>query len=261
MCAQTLHLREEGDNTSDEGNQSVRFLAPPRALLLDLDGTILDHDGASRAAVLASMEASGLDPGSDPDVPVRMWRSLEAEHFQRYLDGELAFEEQRIVRTRAFLESYGRLESDPVSLLSWFDGYRESYERSWRAFDDVRPFLDGLTSLDDPPSLAVVTNGDHDQQSSKLAMLGLGGLDLHSSSRIGARKPDRAIFIRVCTVLGVRPCDAWFVGDGLETDAVGAEDAGLHGVWLDRTRAADRQSRPVRASSLLDVLAWVEAAR
>jgi putative hydrolase of the HAD superfamily len=233
----------------------------PRAVLLDLDGTILDHDGASSAAILTAMEASGISHNGDAEAPVSRWRELEAEHFQRYLDGELDFEEQRIVRARDFLQSFGRTESDPLELLRWFDGYREAYERSWRAFDDVQPFLDGIAALDDALTLAVVTNGDHDQQASKLAVLGLERLPLYASSTIGVRKPDPAIFIRVCATLEVDPADAWFVGDNREVDAVSADRAGLHGIWLDRGGAVDRQARPARAAAMLDVLAWIEAAR
>ncbi len=236
-------------------------LTRPRALLLDLDGTVLDHDGASRAAILATMEASGIAYEGEPDVPLSRWRALEAEHFQRYLDGELGFEEQRIVRTRAFLQSYDRSETDPATLLRWFDGYRERYERSWRAFDDVQPFLAAVAALEDPPTLAVVTNGDHDQQAAKLEALGLRSLPLHASSTIGATKPDRAIFLRVCDELGVDPAAAWFVGDDLEVDAIGAERAGLHGIWLDRRGEADPVTRPARVATLLDVVAWITAPR
>jgi putative hydrolase of the HAD superfamily len=235
-------------------------LTRPRAVLLDLDGTILDHDAASRAGIMAAMESSGIVYDGDSATPVARWRELEAEHFQRYLIGELDFEEQRIIRSREFLATFGRVETDRAALLRWFDGYRESYERSWRAFGDVQPFLAGVAALEDAPAIAVVTNGDHEQQASKLVTLGLERLPLFASSTIGARKPDRAIFLRVCELVDVDPADAWFVGDNRAVDAVGAEDAGLHGIWLDRGGEADRRLQPVRAASLLDVLAWVEAA-
>lgn len=229
----------------------------PRAILLDLDGTILDHEGASRAALFHAMNASGIEHNESLEVALSRWRDLEAQHFQRYLDGEIDFQEQRVVRTRAFLEPYGQGESDRWTLLSWFNGYREAYERAWRTFDDVKPFLEGVVALENAPKLAVVTNGDHEQQASKLKALGLDCLELHTSSVIGARKPDRAIFVRVCEILDVDPCDAWFIGDDLEVDAVGAEDAGLHGIWLARSGDTDRTTNLVRARTLLDVLEWM----
>lgn len=231
----------------------------PRAVLLDLDGTILDHERASRSAIVSVMAASGIADGADPDESISLWRNLEAEHFQRYLDGELDFEQQRIVRVRAFLESYGRVvDHDRPALLHWFEGYRTAYERAWRAFDDVQPFVEGLTALDAAPALAVVTNGDHGQQAAKLRALGLDGVPLYASSEIGISKPDRAIFLHACESLDVDPGDAWFVGDNREADALGAKRAGLHGVWLDRGGDPDARSRPARAATLLDVLEWIK---
>ncbi|MFC5997143.1 HAD family hydrolase [Quadrisphaera sp. GCM10027208] len=229
----------------------------PRAVLLDLDGTLLDHDGASRSALLAALEGSDLPHETDVDVPLARWRDLETQHFQRYLEGELTFQEQRVERTREFLASYGVRDRDQRALLEWFDRYRRLYEDAWRVFDDVHPFLQAAAALDNPPTLAVVTNGDLDQQASKLARVGLDGIALHTSSELGARKPDAAVFHRVCDVVRVQPADAWFVGDNREVDAEGSERAGLHGIWLDRGGGTTQRGHPSRADSLTDVIDWM----
>lgn len=41
-------------------------VTPPQVLLLDLDGTLLDHDTASRAALLAAHPRSGRSSTADP---------------------------------------------------------------------------------------------------------------------------------------------------------------------------------------------------
>lgn len=51
----------------------------PRALLMDLDGTLLDHAGASARAILAVLADCDLSPTDDS---VALWHALEAEHFQ-----------------------------------------------------------------------------------------------------------------------------------------------------------------------------------
>jgi len=51
-------------------------------------------------------------------------------------------------------------------------------------------------------------------------------------------KPDPVMFHKVCCALGCEPANAVHVGDKLTTDAVGARDAGLGGVWLDRRGSA-----------------------
>lgn len=232
-------------------------MTPPRALLLDLDGTLLDHDAASQVALLAALEGSSLPHEADASVPLARWRDLEVRHFQRYLDGELTFQEQRVVRTREFLAFHGVNDLDDAALLRWFDRYLSRYEGAWCAFDDVHPFLRAVDELDVVPTLAVVTNGDHDQQSAKLVSSGLDRIALFTSSTLGARKPDRAAFHRVCDALGVEPAEAWFCGDNREVDAVGAQEAGLHGIWLDRGGEVVRRGRPSRAATLMDMLDWM----
>jgi putative hydrolase of the HAD superfamily len=59
-----------------------------------------------------------------------------------------------------------------------------------------------------------------------------------ASGALGITKPDRRIFEFACEKFGVPVSDALYVGDRLATDAVGARDAGLRGVWLVRDGAA-----------------------
>jgi len=234
-------------------------LATARALLLDLDGTILDHEAARRTALLEALENSSLAHEVDASIAVSRWCDFEAQHFQRYLDGELTFEEQRVVRTRAFLASYGVHGLDRSALLRWFDRYRGFYENAWRAFDDVQPFLQAVASLESVPLLAVVTNGDQEQQARKLHSLGLGRISLYTSSTLGFRKPDRSAFLRVCAELEIEPAQAWFIGDNREVDALGAEAAGLHGIWLHRESGPAPFDRPRRVSTLTEVIEWIGA--
>ena len=48
----------------------------------------------------------------------------------------------------------------------------------------------------------------------------------------------------------VAPRDAMYVGDLYEIDAVGAREAGLHGVWLNRGALHDREYAPPIISGL-----------
>lgn len=228
----------------------------PRALLLDLDDTLLDHASAGRQALLRTMDTTGRAAHEDPGAALTLWRELEKQYFQQYLDGKISFEEQRVRRVREFLQAHGETGLDRSRLLDWFEGYRLAYEQSWRPFDDVKPFMDGVAGLVEAPTLGVVTNGDHTQQAAKMAALALTGLRLFTSSDIGARKPDPAIFLHACTELGVAPGEAWFIGDNLEADAFGAAATGLRGVWLNRDGESDENATPPRAASLLDVLGW-----
>jgi putative hydrolase of the HAD superfamily len=79
---------------------------------------------------------------------------------------------------------------------------------------------------------------------------------VHISSRVGAAKPDAAIFHAALAAHGIHPHEAVYVGDSLRDDARGAAAAGLRAVWLDRTdRAADFPLRIVRLTELLNLVA------
>lgn len=56
-----------------------------------------------------------------------------------------------------------------------------------------------------------------------------------TQARLGLAKPDPHIFLRACSQLGVPPEESVHVGDRLEVDALAAREAGLRGVWLNRT--------------------------
>lgn len=233
-------------------------MTPPAALLLDLDGTLLDHEQAAHAALYTALSTAGLTD-TDRSSAMLLWRELENLHFQEYLDGQTTFEEQRVRRVRVFQAHYGRTRLDRTSALAWFDTYRTAYEHAWHPYDDVMPFLQGLADVHPRPSVAVVTNGDEEQQHAKLTAIGLSELPLFASSSMGARKPDPRVFHHVCAALEVSPDAAWFIGDNLEVDARGASAAGLCGIWLNRDGSTDQQAEPPRASSLIEVLEWARA--
>ena len=81
--------------------------------------------------------------------------------------------------------------------------------------------------------LGVVTNGGQDRQRKKLDAMGLSDtMDvILISGAEGIRKPDRRIFHRALSRLGVEPREALFVGDHPEADIEGALGAGLDAVW------------------------------
>ena len=54
------------------------------------------------------------------------------------------------------------------------------------------------------------------------------------SEDVGMKKPDKNIFIRTCNELKIMPSEAIYVGDNYEIDIVGAINAGLKAIWLNK---------------------------
>jgi putative hydrolase of the HAD superfamily len=208
-----------------------------RAVLFDLDGTLMDHDGA-RVAGLAAHVAEQL-PGLAEDELARLdgeWRRLEALHYDEYAAGRCSFQEQRRRRVRGLHAALGHAEPADAEADAWFAGYLGHYRGAWRAFDDVLPGLAALAAAHPAAALGVVTNGEGEPQRAKLAAIGLAERFplVVASAEVGLAKPDPAIFALACERLGVAPTATAHVGDRLDLDAHGAMAAGLRGIWLDR---------------------------
>jgi FMN phosphatase YigB (HAD superfamily) len=95
---------------------------------------------------------------------------------------------------------------------------------------------EALKRLPRGPRLAVLTNGDPEQQRAKLARFGL--LEYFEAvltpTELGAAKPASGAFAAACRRMRTDPVQAVNVGDMLESDVTAAALAGLTGIWLDR---------------------------
>lgn len=194
-----------------------------RAVCLDVDDTLVDFGGAALAA-LEHVLGGPTDPS--------LWHELTEHHYGRYLAGDVDFATMQLDRLAGVHEATGR--AVPADLVELDARRLVELRARLRRFDDVADCLAALRA--DGLALAVVSNSDGPHQRAKLAAAGLGeAFDaVVVSGEVGVAKPDPGIFLRACAELGVVPAEAVHVGDKLDTDARGARDAGLHGVWLDR---------------------------
>src|SRR5688500_15312617 len=114
----------------------------------------------------------------------------------------------------------------------------------WRLFADALPCLDWLRAAG--LKLAAVTIASGPAQRDKLACLGLTRFfdAVVIAGELGVAKPAPGIFHAACQQLQVSPEHAVHIGDRLDLDAVGALDAGLHAVWLNRDDVPARHAPP-----------------
>jgi putative hydrolase of the HAD superfamily len=228
-------------------------------IFLDLDGTLLDHDAAERAGAILFLRAfRGFFPGYSEAEFADRWQALAERHIADYLAGRLSFAEQRRARMCELFGSVGvpLTDGDADEV---FGIYLRHYERTWRPFPDAASCLDRLGGFE----LGIISNGDRDQQFRKLESIGLRGRFAHvlTSEEAGVAKPGSEIFHQACRRAGCAPGDSIYVGDRLETDAIGARAAGLHGIWLDRRGSGRRAGEIPWISSLDELPAHVERLR
>lgn len=193
-----------------------------RAILLDLDDTLLDDRSATQSALDAFMTFhAGALPGVSRDDMLGLWRSIAARHWLRYESGEITFVEQRRHRVREFLQQpLTDEEADEA-----YRPYGDIYACSWRLLPGVAEFFDAMRHV---PKV-VVTNGEREQQLRKLRATGLSEhvVGVVTPADCGHWKPHPTIFLMALRLLGFEPGECLMIGDDPVRDIEPAKRLGM----------------------------------
>ena len=208
--------------------------ALPAGILFDMDDTVVDTYRASR---VAWEEAAAV---------VARERALDR---QRLLQAFLAAD--RWYWQEPEREDWGRLNQAGARVrivrralqqLAWRDDGISRWVGPFVVQARVRvlqPFAGALETLAElrrrGVALALVTNGEASSQRAKIEQVRLAQrFDLVLvEGEFGTGKPKPEVFEHALAGIGVRPDDAWMVGDDLAKDIAGGKAAGLHTVWVD----------------------------
>jgi len=202
-------------------------------ILLDIDDTLIDHTKAEKiASFLFGKQYSNEIPDYDADGFSERWHKEAEILFQDFLSGKVSFQEHRRKRIRGLFGDYSINDNQADTI---FEDYLEHYENSWELFPDVIPFLDRNIGGE----FAVVSDGAQNQQELKLKKTGILPLFrfVITTESTGMSKPNPAFFIKACELAASDPAETFYIGNNIKKDAIGAFNAGLNGVWLNRDRA------------------------
>jgi phosphoglycolate phosphatase len=184
-----------------------------RAVIFDLDGTLLDTIDDLSAAMNAALVANGLPPR--PDV---------AEHKRMVGDGVGAYVLRAMpADKRGDAELAGRVTAD----------YRAAYAVGWRnktrPYDGIAGLLEALRAAG--VRLAVLSNKPDDTtRATVAALLSAGAFEVICGARDGVPlKPDPAAALTIAERMGVAAGDIAYVGD-TGTDMQTARAAGMFAI-------------------------------
>ena len=244
--------------TPDSAQNGASKRASPSfsVVLFDLDDTLFAHTEAVGLGLAAHRAALGGPIFEADDVAaLTRWHSLEETHYHRYLSGEVDFLGQRRARVRDFVAPYG-IELNDAAADRWYGNYYLEYEGAWALHDDAVPCIDALRRAIPGVRFGIVTNGELEYQAMKVSSVGLDRYieNTIASGELGFAKPDARIFEHTCSTFGVPPASTAYIGDRLHTDAIGAANAGLTGVWLDRLGTASADDLAEAAASGVAVI-------
>lgn len=217
----------------------------PRAVLFDLDDTLFDHRGASRAA-LAEVHRRHAGAGDFEAFERHHSRILEELHVE-VLAGQRGIDDARRERFRRVFEAVGiRLSDADADAVA--AAYRAGYVPSWRAIDGAAALVARVRA---DARVGVISNNLREETRDKLVFCHLEPLVdvLVVSGDEGISKPDPRIFHVALERLGVSAGAAVMLGDSWAADIVGAARAGIRPVWFNPRR----KPRPADPAGVTEV--------
>ncbi|UQZ86918.1 Pyrimidine 5'-nucleotidase YjjG [Paenibacillus konkukensis] len=189
-----------------------------RAVLFDLDGTLLDRDASVRKFIRRQHE--------------RLHRHVGHIDAEEYCSAFITLDAKGYVwKDRVYAEMAERFGIHGLTPDQLLADYIAGFADSCVPFPNMIRLLDELS--DRGIALGMITNGFTAFQMNNIKALGIQDYfrTLLISEREGLRKPDPAIFLRALERLGVTPEDAVFVGDHPVNDVQAAQAVGMKGVW------------------------------
>ena len=223
----------------------------PKAILFDLDGTILDWWTGMEERWRAACEAGcAAGDGITPDALLAAVLEKRAWFWDDQQRAREARMDVDAASARIVHEALLHLGQDlPDLATSIARDYRGRQKAALRPYPGALETLDALTARG--IAMALVTNGAAESQRASIDRFGLARYFacIVIEGEFGCGKPDERCFQHALDTLGCTSRDAWFVGDSLEADIATPLRLGMHTVWVDvagEGLPADSAVRPHR---------------
>lgn len=206
-----------------------------KAVFFDLYHTLISYDPPREQSLSASLERRGMVRS-----PQQLRRPLIAADEYFYQQGSRKGMSQRSheetmelwVNYQAVLLTEAGLKPEPA-LIKGILSDMQKVEYKMVLFDDVLPAFTGL--VERGLLLGLISNIDKDV-TPILEKVGITDwLQVKmTSAEAGVTKPHPAIFQRAVAQAGLANPEVLYVGDQYQVDVVGARQAGLKGLLIDR---------------------------
>ncbi len=241
-------------------NSLVSRLPTPRAILLDLDDTIIDDSGSvdsgwTIACHEAAASASGLDGAllKASILEVRDWYWADAE---RHRSGR---QDLRAAGTWIVAEALRRLGVEGRDLAPVIaNRYRDIRDEALCLLPAALETLDRMRAAGS--RLGLITNGSAAGQRAKIQRFGLAPYFdyICVEGEFGCGKPDERVYRAALGALRAEPAGTWMAGDNLEWDVAAPMRLGVWGIWIDASGSGLPPAAPARPDLIVGSIAELE---
>jgi putative hydrolase of the HAD superfamily len=208
----------------------------PKAILFDLDDTVISFDGISEKSWEKACISFVEENHTVFDAPallrkinfVRKWYWSDPQRHQTGRADLNAARRQIVKISLSALDFSNESHADKMA-----DNYSKMHEASLCLLNMAYKALENIRGLG--IRMAVITNGTSEKQRGKLNRFNI----LHFfefvliDEEVGFSKPDIRIFELALAKLSLDPGEVWMIGDDLYWDVEPSQTLGIYSVWND----------------------------
>ena len=212
-----------------------------RAVLIDVDDTLLDFDRCAAISITKAEQETGVIL---PEDRFAVFKRVNRQLWDRLQAGEYDLKHLRTIRWNTMFAEMG-VESDGVEFEYHFERALE------KSAEPVAGALDLLKTLSRHFPVFAASNAPSGQQEERLRLAGMDRYfaGVFVSGDLGFSKPDPRYFEAVLSALPYPPESLVMIGDSVSADILGAKPFGMQTVLFDPQSASkgDEADATVRA--------------
>lgn len=208
-------------------------MAVYKHIFFDLDHTIWDFNTNCRLTLNELYEKHGFEKhGFSKDRFYTVYKDINDRMWDSYHKGKLTKED---IRSKRFEHTFAQLDLDKSYIPAGLDDeFLAICPAKGQVFPYTHESLEYL--LNKNYILHIITNGFKETQYIKLSTSGLSNYftNVIESDVCGFMKPDKRIFDYALSLSNASSYESIMIGDDLHADIVGARQAGLDQIFINR---------------------------
>ncbi|MED5103592.1 MULTISPECIES: HAD family hydrolase [Niallia] len=189
-----------------------------KAIIFDLDGTLLNRDASIEMFVDCQYDRLNIELGHIPkDTYIKRFIELDQRGY--------------VWKDKVYQQLAAEFEVKEITWEELLQDYLSQFKNHCMPFPNLKKMLEGLKSQN--LLLGMITNGFGQFQMDNLKSLQIEKYFdvILVSEWEGIKKPDPRIFNKALNILNVQANEAIFVGDHPENDVLAAKKVGMKGIW------------------------------